>query len=1089
MGNPSFQLRESAAQGEPAGGGYRDGGENLHPTTKMAPSIPTPEDHDDRVIRKPDTDKRLYKRLALENGLIVLLVSDPQMAAEEAEEAEEDPGEASSSSADDESMEEASDDEEDEEDQGEASTASTKKAAAAMCVCTGSFSDPENIPGVSHFLEHMLFMGSEAYPSENEYDSFLSKNGGSSNAYTDTECTNYYFDVQPKGLYGALQRFSAFFVSPLCRADAVDREVQAVESEFVQALQNNACRLSQLRCHTAAEGHVYAKFGWGNHHSLIGMPTGQGLEPREELLKYYRAQYSAERMSLVILGSEDLRTLEEWTRDLFGKVPSGLGPPVTFADSPAPFRGGWAYALPMTREGHELHVLFQLPCLHKVYRSKPDDYVSHLIGHEGRNSLLSLLKSKGLVTHISAGVAHDGYDRNTIGYMFNVTFVLTELGLKCGRDGFGIVEYLFAYINMVRAKGPQEWVWTEIAAASNIKFKFAEEEEAQDYVQELAVSLRLYRAEHILEGDYLHDKWDPQLVRETLDKYFVPQNMRIEVQSSSFKDRAFVSEEPWFKIPYEARELTREELEKLSKASIVPGLDLPEQNEFLPTDFGIKSQDFLEEERAGYDAAGEFKECPVPEALMAPPLLVELSPGDTCEAWYKFDRFFQTPRASAILSFHLSQVNATPERHVLLKLSTKVLDDFLTEMTYLADVAGMTTSVYSCQDRLEIKVEGFSHKISILLKKILDGMSSFCPTKERFAACKEGLVRGLKNSVVKPARHATYLRLISLQLESWPLEFQLEALEALEIAKVTDFVSGEVFARSRLQMLIQGNVSLAEARAIIRDAKTRLAPAAPEDGAPRDPLALTKKMALLKPGQTFAHAALAQNPSEKNSASEVYVQIGPENHRDYAALSLLEQIIYEPFFDTLRTKEQLGYSVSCGLRNTYGILGFCFSVVSSKCGPLHIETRVDAFLAGFLKDLDEMTEQEYQDHVKSAIEAKQQQDPTLTEETERHWDQISMGRYDFFQRQAHAEEIGKIGKAGFLDWFRRNFAEESDEVRKMCARVFSAGVRGEKEVREEGGTYCAGDLENFREETFVLCKDFELPDGKFKVVKEEASSS
>ena len=41
------------------------------------------------------------------------------------------------------------------------------------------------VQGLSHYLEHMLFMGSEKYPDENEYDSFLAKNGGSSNAYTE----------------------------------------------------------------------------------------------------------------------------------------------------------------------------------------------------------------------------------------------------------------------------------------------------------------------------------------------------------------------------------------------------------------------------------------------------------------------------------------------------------------------------------------------------------------------------------------------------------------------------------------------------------------------------------------------------------------------------------------------------------------------------------------------------------------------------------------------------------------------------------------------------------------------------------------
>lgn len=46
------------------------------------------------------------------------------------------------------------------------------------------------------------------------------------------EYTNYYFDCKPAALHGALDRFSQFFVAPLCKADALDREVNAVDNEF-----------------------------------------------------------------------------------------------------------------------------------------------------------------------------------------------------------------------------------------------------------------------------------------------------------------------------------------------------------------------------------------------------------------------------------------------------------------------------------------------------------------------------------------------------------------------------------------------------------------------------------------------------------------------------------------------------------------------------------------------------------------------------------------------------------------------------------------------------------------------------------------
>jgi nardilysin len=46
------------------------------------------------------------------------------------------------------------------------------------------------------------------------------------------EFTNYHFDCKPDALRGGLERFAQFFIAPLCKADALEREVNAVDNEF-----------------------------------------------------------------------------------------------------------------------------------------------------------------------------------------------------------------------------------------------------------------------------------------------------------------------------------------------------------------------------------------------------------------------------------------------------------------------------------------------------------------------------------------------------------------------------------------------------------------------------------------------------------------------------------------------------------------------------------------------------------------------------------------------------------------------------------------------------------------------------------------
>lgn len=117
---------------------------------------------------------------------------------------------------------------------------------------------------MAHFLEHMLFLGTEKYPKDDEYQKFISANGGSSNAYTSMEETVYYFDVLSSKLEPALDRFAQFFIAPLFTEDATNREMNAVNSENQKNLQVDSWRSFQLIKHLSNPAHRFNSFGSGN---------------------------------------------------------------------------------------------------------------------------------------------------------------------------------------------------------------------------------------------------------------------------------------------------------------------------------------------------------------------------------------------------------------------------------------------------------------------------------------------------------------------------------------------------------------------------------------------------------------------------------------------------------------------------------------------------------------------------------------------------------------------------------------------------------------------------------------------------------
>ncbi len=99
-----------------------------------------------------------------------------------------------------------------------------QKSAINLIVQAGSYQDPIEHQGLAHFLEHMLFLGTDEYPEEMGFARYLAEHSGLMNAYTTPDYTSYQFSVAPSGLNNALKRFSSFFKNPLLSPSGVQRD-------------------------------------------------------------------------------------------------------------------------------------------------------------------------------------------------------------------------------------------------------------------------------------------------------------------------------------------------------------------------------------------------------------------------------------------------------------------------------------------------------------------------------------------------------------------------------------------------------------------------------------------------------------------------------------------------------------------------------------------------------------------------------------------------------------------------------------------------------------------------------------------------
>ena len=106
------------------------------------------------------------------------------------------------------------------------------KSCASINVHIGHFCDPEDLESAAHFLEHLLFQGTEKYKEDNEYIQYIIANSGQCNAQTSKKFTSYYFDIASTHFEGALDRLAQFFIAPLFTESSTISSMKAMNSEF-----------------------------------------------------------------------------------------------------------------------------------------------------------------------------------------------------------------------------------------------------------------------------------------------------------------------------------------------------------------------------------------------------------------------------------------------------------------------------------------------------------------------------------------------------------------------------------------------------------------------------------------------------------------------------------------------------------------------------------------------------------------------------------------------------------------------------------------------------------------------------------------
>jgi insulysin len=152
-------------------------------------------------------------------------------------------------------------------------------------------------------------------------------------------------------------------------------------------------------------------------------------------------------------------------------------------------------------------------------------------------------------------------------------------------------------------------------------------------------------------------------------------------------------------------------------------------------------------------------------------------------------------------------------------------------------------------------------------------------------------------------------------------------------------------------------------------------------------------------GSNIVLNAPLPNPNQANSALSYFTYYGPvTDQKSRVTSALLTQILSEPAFNVLRTREQLGYLVSCTNWTLSGLSERGLRiVVQSEKKPGYLEERVEAFLDEMRSKLEMMADAEFVSH-RTALEKKWlEADKNLPEEVARYIVQVNSGHCDFLR--------------------------------------------------------------------------------------------
>jgi len=849
-------------------------------------------DENQLTIKTPAFRKRETAKIRLENGLEAVIVSDP----------------------------------------------SIDQSGAALSVEVGSWSDPDEYPGMAHFLEHMLFLGNKAYPEEDEFFKYIFDHGGGINAYTAPDRTVYIFSVNNADFLPAMDRFSNFFISPLFLTSGINRELNAVDQENDKNIENDGWRYWMIMKATGNQKHPNAKFSTGNADTL-------GNIPRSAVKAWFETHYDASAMHLFVYSSLPMDELKKAvTHDFSPITNSGLTNPPNVAKLLSKDQEGHKLYINPIKDLRSLEMTWELPTsLGYDLEGKSAELLSEILSKKTDGSLLSLLKKEEIAESLS--VRSEQISKEN--YLFVISINLTKYGvLKVDQA----IERTFEMLGALRRDGIAPYHFDEMKKSQQLGYEFQSRSDAFSYVSQSAHALVDEPISTFPQKTYTPSEFEPKKMEKLL-AILSPQNCVFAILASpELTGVTPTHKEPWLGGEYAIKKVSQEQLAKWSELESHGALYQPKPNPFMPDHLALIPA--LEDKR--------------------PQLISDDQYG---RVYFAPDPEYQTPTATTILSFSSPLIDESARSQVLLSLYITSLKESLSSTLSYASDANLSAYFRESDMRFQIILDGFSEKSPRLLKEILKECKNVHPTRDQFEIYRDRL----QSAIANQNKNLLYIqakdKMDSLLFNDVPQNSRLKkAIEQISYEDFTAFAD-KLFLEAYLEGMISGNMTLGDAKMMARKVRTNLTYA--PFPVPEQP----QREVLILPQDQGPYMVFETTPMQGNNVI-LTIQQGPFSFQKGASQHVLGAALKQAFFLELRTKQQTGYVAKSWHSNVESQMMQFFTVQSTTHNPLDLLSRFELFLENYSKNVGEhISKERFEEIRSSAIEQLEKAPPNLTNYT------------------------------------------------------------------------------------------------------------